>query len=95
MSYRSTVKMAVSTSLRERIIAAAANEGEPDPEGWVQANMWPIVTSPGWADKWDYAVDNYNDDYNPDTGARPGVISDADILAAVSARREELAQPPA
>lgn len=94
MSYRSTVKMAVSTSLRERIIAAAAEQGEVDPEQWMRENIWPVVSSPGWANDWAYAEDNYTDQFNPDTGARPDVIGDDDILAAVQARRNALAQPP-
>jgi hypothetical protein len=91
MSYRSTVKMATSPSLRDRIIACAAQEGEPNPEQWVSDNLWPVVTSPGWDADWAYAEEVYTDQYNPDTGARPDVISDAKILSAVQARQQELA----
>lgn len=93
MSYRSLVAMAVSTSLRERIAAAVATQGEDNPVQWAEANIWPIVASPTWDEKWDYAVATYTDDYNPDTGARPGVIADDDILAAVADRRQVNGEP--
>ena len=84
MSYTSIVQMAGSQSLASRIAAAAADEGQADPVGWTSANIWQIVAADqGWSDAWDYAVANATDDDNPDTGARPGVINDAMILAVV------------
>lgn len=85
MSYVSIVEMAGSQSLLSRVVAAAAAEGVPDPLPWAQANIWHVVSAPGWAASWDYARDTYNDDANPDTGKRPGVINDGMILAAVQA----------
>jgi len=84
MSYTSIVQMAGSQSLAARIAAAAADEGQSDPVNWTTQNIWRIVAADqGWSDAWDYARDNATDDNNPDTGARPGVINDAMILAVV------------
>jgi hypothetical protein len=84
MSYQSIVEMAGSTSLIGRIAAAAADEGQPDALQWAQTNVWVVVAADaGWSDAWDYARDNSTLDNNPDTGARPGVINDAMILAVV------------
>ena len=85
MTYASIANIVDSASLRRRILACAADEGVPTPDLWVTQNIWTIASQPGWADAWDYAVDNWTPDDNPDTGARPGVISDAMILAAVQA----------
>lgn len=88
-NYIATVQMAGSQSLRDRITACAAVEGEADPTGWTNNNVWKIITQPGWQDNWQYAVDNANDNVNPDTGRRTDVISDAEILSAVQAVRAE------
>ena len=83
MTYSSIANIVESASLRRRIVAAAAAEGISNPDLWVSQNIWKIASHEGWASAWDYAVDNYSPDYNPDTGCRPGVISDAMILEAV------------
>lgn len=85
MSYSSIRAIATDGSLMGRITAAAAMEGIPNPDSWVAQRMWQFAAQPGWGDKWQYAVETYNPDANPDHGARPGVISDADILTAVQA----------
>lgn len=87
MSYQSVVEMASSQSLLSRIVAAAAEEGERSPLQWAQANIWQLATSPGWDESWAYAVDTATDEMNPDTGKRPGVITDAMILDGVRALR--------
>jgi hypothetical protein len=84
VSYQSIVEMAGSPSLAGRIAAAAADEGQEDPVSWTSRNIWHLVAADSaWADAWDYARDNATLDNNPDTGARPGVINDAMILAVV------------
>lgn len=93
MAYIDIVQMATNPTLRTRVAAAAAAEGEPDPLGWAEANMWAIAAAPGWADAWDYAEDTRTDNVNPDTGARDDVISDVMILSAVQERRAALAAP--
>lgn len=85
MTYASVVEIAASPSLRNRITAAAAQESVPNPEAWVSLNMWSFASQPDWAEAWDYAKATYSLDNNPDTGARPGVINDSMILAAVQA----------
>lgn len=87
MSYQAVVKMASSQSLQARVTACAAGEGQTDAIQWVQQNILALCSEPGWADAWSYAEDTYNDDLNPDTGIRPGVINDSMILSAVQALR--------
>jgi hypothetical protein len=87
--------MAGNNSLIQRLVAAAAAEGLSEPLGWVQQNIWSLVSSPDWDDAWDYAKGAYTPDYNPDFGARPGVINDNMILAAVQALIAEQNPPPA
>jgi hypothetical protein len=95
MSYQSIVEMAGSQSLMGRIAAAAADEGESDPVTWTQRNIWAIVAADqGWADAWDYARDTATLDNNPDTGARPGVINDAMILAVIQPMVNQPPTPP-
>lgn len=85
MSYHAIVEMARSTTLRERIIACAAQEKIKDPETWASSNMWTLATSAGWADDWDYAKGTYTTDKNPEFGERNDIIGDAKILSAVQA----------
>lgn len=85
MSYSSIVEMSQSASLQMRIVAAAAAEGTANPYEWVSSRMWEFATQPSWDDSWDYAKGVYTPQFNPDMGARPDVISDANILAAVQA----------
>jgi hypothetical protein len=97
MSYQSIVVMAGSQSLRARMIAAAAAAGSEDPAGFVDRNMWQLVSADGLDIAWQYATDNYNVNMNPDFGARTDVIGDEQIHDAVTNRMAELAtaQPAA
>lgn len=83
MSYQAVVQMANSSSLLQRVAAAAAEEGMADPMDWAQRNLWKVVSSPGWRDAWSYAEDVKTVNQNPDTGIRTDVINDDMILAAV------------
>lgn len=85
MTYTAIADIVESASLRRRIIAAVAAEQIPGPDVWVAQRIWSFAAQPGWSEAWTYAVENWGPDYNPDTGARPGVISDTMILAAVQA----------
>lgn len=85
MSYTSIVEMANSSSLIGRLTAAAAGESIASPEQWTRTNLWKIVSSPGWADNWQFASDNATVNTNPDLGIRTDVINDASILSAVQA----------
>jgi hypothetical protein len=95
VTYRAVVEIASSSSLRERIIACAAEQGEAAPVQWAEANIWALASSPGWDDSWEYAKATATINTNPDLGMRDDVISDANILSAVQARQAELAPPPA
>jgi hypothetical protein len=85
MSYSAPTAMASNNALRDRIASAAALEGEADPFGWLNRNLYLVVARTDWVDKWDYAEDTKNINVNPDTGARTDVIDDGMILAAVQA----------
>lgn len=85
MSFSALADMRRSASLNERIVACAAQEGIDNPDQWVAMNSWNIVARTDWVSAWAYAVESYLPDNNPDTGARPGVISDTMILTAVQA----------
>lgn len=93
MAYSDIVEMAGSQSLFNRCVAAAAQQGEEQPTGWVSNNIWHLAASPGWAEDWAYAKDTYQINGNPDLGARTDVIDEAQILASVQARISELATP--
>lgn len=86
MSYAAVVQLARSSSLLDRVAAAAAKEGQDSPQSWALERAWRFAAEPGWAEAWAYAKDTQSVNVNPDTGAREDVISDAMILAAVQAR---------
>lgn len=82
-TYATIARIAASTAFRERLTACAAQQGAPDPAGWVFERRYTLAASPGWAAAVDYwqAV---NPDADPDGWApRPDVITDGAILAAV------------
>jgi hypothetical protein len=94
MAYNTIIMMAGSPSLISRIAAAAAGEGSEDPVGWANTHIWAMATQPGWAEAWQYAVDESNINVNPDTGQRDDVISDGMILSGVQQVMAEEATPP-
>lgn len=74
----------------ERVRACATQQehlgsiGVDDPYAWAYDNRYLWASSPGWAEKWDYALQTHEDPgYAP--GSDPAVITDADILASVQA----------
>lgn len=89
-NYNSTRQMVESESLCDRVCAAAAGEGIISPERWVRDQIWFLASDPGWVESWSYAKATETLDHNPDTGARPGVISDQAILSVVQARKTYL-----
>ena len=94
MSYNTITLMAASQSLQSRIVACAAREGIEAPLPWAQANLWQIISDPGWDTAWDAAVDQSSKTkFNPDIGARDDVITDTMVLSSVQARIAELATP--
>lgn len=87
MTYTDIADMTQSLSLTQRVSAATAQEGELLPSQWTAENIWAIASQPGWAEAWASAKDSQTDDDNPDTGIRPGVITDGMILSAVQTVR--------
>lgn len=85
MSFASIADVSESGSLRRRVAACAAQEGEADPEGWAYTTRWQWAAAPGWGD----AFASAEAGGNPDPGAAEDVITDAMILTQVQAMRAE------
>lgn len=83
MSYTSVTNMANSNSLKQRVIACAAQEGHTNPTDFANRKMLNLCADTGWVAAWDYAVAEATVNVNPDTGVRTDVISDAMILTLV------------
>lgn len=90
MTYKALAEMYESSSLRARITAAAAEEGINNPDTRLEQLMWKIVARTEWKDAWHGATMNYNESFNPDTGARPDVITDQMIQDVVQAIKSQL-----
>ena len=89
--YNASRDMVSSTTLRLRVTAAAAEKGVQAPEAWAQQQMWFLASDDEWVARWSDASFNYNPMFNPDTGARPDVITDEIIDRAVQDRIDALA----
>lgn len=94
MSYNTIARAALDGDLQQRCIAAAAAEGHPTPQAFIQTKMWDIAADPSVADPYAYAIGNRID--------RPGhyddVVNDPTILAVIQPLvQADLAatQPPA
>lgn len=84
MTYVSIVEMVASQALQARVAACAAEEGYiGDPAEWARQNIWTVVAAADWVAAWDSARATSSDNYNPNTGARDDVITDAMILGVV------------
>jgi hypothetical protein len=79
--YHHIMEMNNSQSLRNRVMGCAAQEGHPDPRGFVDRNMLNMAKDPTWVLEWEKAEGKQDTKFNPDTGARTDVITDAMILA--------------
>ena len=93
MAYNTLIHIRSSTGLRNRLVAAAAQEGVELPERWVENSLWAIISNSEWIAAWEYAANTMTVNHNPDIGARDDVIGDQMILAAIQARITELANP--
>jgi hypothetical protein len=80
-----------SSTLGQRVAAAAAEKGVLSPEMWAQEQMWFLASDDEWVARWADASFNYNTTFNPDTGERPDVITDSIIDRAVQDRINALA----
>ena len=92
MTYNAQSKLSQDSDFRNRVAACAATQPEVtgQPTMWADTHLWDIAAAPGFADKYQYALDT--DVEHP--GADEAVIPDADILAAVQAMIAELQPPP-
>ena len=81
--YLTVATIAADQTMRQRVAACAAQEGETAPENWAYTNAYLWAASPGWDDAWESAVAAGN----PAPGADPAVITDPQILAAVQQLR--------
>lgn len=80
MTYANIAAITRSTSLIDRMTAAAAQEDKPIPyDSWVRERMWDFAATPGWAEAWGSALAGGV----ADPGASEGVITDGMILSAV------------
>lgn len=95
MAYHHILQMAQSGSLRDRVMGCAAQENHGDPRGFVDRNIMKIVKDPAWVTEWEKAINKYDPRFNPDTGARPDVITDEMILSVIQPLVLAETQPPA
>jgi len=58
MGYKTVAVMSDDYPLRQRLIAAAAQENIEDPVFWVEKYRWEIASQPGWDAAWDSAIAN-------------------------------------
>lgn len=90
MSYNTISNMARDNDLMQRFIACAAQEGVTNPEVWVSANRWELVSDTEAVASYQYAADLDTDDIGF-YGKRSAVINDTKILSIVQTRIAALA----
>ncbi len=87
MSYTSIHQCANDPEFQNRLTAAAAQEGEENPEYSMGVKLrWPVASATDIEDAYEYAVNAGN----PSPGGDPTVITDAMILAKV----QSILNPP-
>lgn len=80
MTYQGMAAITADYALRNRLTACAAEENKPKPYAqWVEANIWDLAATPGWAAAYESALAAGI----TQPGERGDVITDAMILAAV------------
>ena len=93
MSYLTQTEISGNAAMRNRVAAAAAEQGiDTDPDDWAYANRRDWAAAPGWDAAWESAkVAHPNDPEDPgyiegyDPGADEAVVTDQQILAQVQA----------
>lgn len=92
-SYLTIANIAGNGAMHQRLCACATQQHHlnnvpniEEPLSWVSMNSYVWASSPGWAEKWDYATATHEPvegepPYDP--GADASVITDADVLATV------------
>lgn len=81
MAYYDISLLAGDVDFLNRANACATVEGIDEPLQWVSSHQWDLAATPGFGDKYGYAVNTGVQ--NP--GRDEAVISDGDILSAVQA----------
>jgi hypothetical protein len=80
MSYTTIHQCASDPAFTDRLTAAAAQEGQENPEYTMSVKLrWPVSAATDIAEAYEYALNSGNE--NP--GGDPTVITDAMILAKV------------
>jgi hypothetical protein len=81
MSYSTHAAIAGNGSIRLRVAACAAQEGQTSPKQWADQNIWTLVKS-DWIAAWNSA-----EAANPgeDHGTNEAAVTDGMILASVQA----------
>jgi len=81
MAYYDLAQLTQDTDFDLRITSCAATEGYENAANWTAQHKWEVCAAPGFADA--YASALVNGVENP--GRDPAVISDGQILSAVTA----------
>lgn len=92
MGYSAQAQLSQDGDFINRVAACAAIEIDDktkQPLQWALDNSWWLAAAPGFADAYQYAIDNGN----PRPGNDPAVITDGMILGAVQALETEQTQP--
>lgn len=79
MAYSDIALLAQDNDFIMRTRACVATEGHDDPVAWTSEHQWHMAATPGFGDKYAYAIATNN----PRPGWDPAAITDGDILAAV------------
>jgi hypothetical protein len=81
MAFSDIALLSADNDFIMRTRACAATEGEADPVAWTGSHQWAMAATPGFGDKYGYAIQTGV--VRP--GNDPAVLSDGDILSAVQA----------
>jgi hypothetical protein len=81
MAFSDIALLSADNDFIMRTRACVATEGEADPIGWSNSHQWQMAATPGFGDKYGYAI--LTGVVRP--GNDPAVLSDGDILSAVQA----------
>jgi hypothetical protein len=92
MSYLGVSAISKNQSMRDRVAACAAAEGNTFPESWTAQYALHWASAPGWDAAWASAEVAAP---GADHGKNEGVITDAMILSQVQAVMAAHEEPPA
>lgn len=81
MSYSTHAAIATNGSIRLRVSACAAQEGQDPPKQWADSHIWTLVAA-DWIAAWESAEVS---EPGGDHGAVDSIVTDGMILSAVQA----------